>query len=641
MRIANLRSILTTALCLGFSCGTAIAAQAQSFILAESGKTDYEILISESAAEVEQFAAQELQRYLRRMTGATFPIVEGKTSGKAILIGEQMMPAGLIDHNKLGFDGFIYQLKPGKILLAGVSSRATLLSVYAFLNVIGCQWFAPNFDFYGEVTGEVIPKVDPLRVPELDQAIQPSMKYRRLDIEEGRTHTEKNLIQMIDWMPKVGMNVLQCPLNYQGEGRARWDNWRSALIPELRKRGLLVEVGGHGYQNFLPQETYFKQHPDWFGMIKGERSPARRVVFETANPQAMDEFLHNVQAYLQAHPEIDIFDLWPPDDAEWSQSAESQKLGSPTDRQALVVNGVARLVKDSFPHVKVEFLAYQNYLFPPRDLRFEDNTIMDFCPIDRTYQKPIWDEQSASNKMYADALRQWLKPGVFTGDIIIYTYYHKYSWRSLPIDIPKLIMEEAHYYRTLGIRGMGIYFEPADWFTFETNQFFFARATMNANLDAVNALRDYVQERYGLAPASMENYFEILEETTPNVCSIPGSVVQSQDEVQKGLDRLEAAEGLLNKAYQEAAGAPAAKFLISKLRVSLDYAITDVRIRLMAWKIARGGGWDDNAPSMAPLLHRLYAIFLTHQGQGIFLTPSSYTGYDDQTGTVPAINAVE
>jgi len=643
VRIANFKSILAMVVYLGFSCSLGRTAQVPSFTLASDGKTDYQIVLSRSASEVERFAAQELQEYLKRMTGATFPVISGRTDAgkKVILIGAQLMPAGLMDSHKLGFDGFVYQAKQGTILLAGINDRATLFSVYAFLRQLGCRWFAPNFDFYGAATGEVIPKVDPLRVSESDRVIKPGMKYRRLDIEEGRTHTVRNLIQMIDWMPKVGMNVLQCPLNYQGRGHTRWDNWRSVLIPQLKKRGLLIEVGGHGYQNFLPQETYFKQHPGWFGMIDGKRSAATRAVFETANPQAMHEFLHNVKAYLQAHPEIDIFDLWPPDGAEWSQSPESQRLGSPSMRQVLVLNAVARMVKADFPHMKVEFLAYQNYLSPPKNIKFEGNTIMDFCPIGRTYQEPIWDQQSHLNKEYMDPLHEWLKRDVFKGDILIYTYYQKYSWRSLPIDIPKLITEETRYYQSLGISGMGIYSEPANWFTYETNHYFFARATMNANLDFTQAFRDYVQKRFGPAWAPMEEYFRVLEETTPKVCSIPGSVVQNQGEVQQGLDRLNEARKLLDKADQEAAGDPSAKLLIRKLRASLDYTMTDVRIHLLAWEIARGGGWADSARSMAPLIYQLRRIFLQHQGQGIFLTPSSYTNYVEKDGKLSATGSTE
>jgi hypothetical protein len=281
--------------------------------------------------------------------------------------------------------------------------------------------------------------------------------------------------------------------------------------------------------------------------------------------------------------------------------------------------------------MKVEFLAYQNYLSPPKDVQFEDNTIMDFCPIRRTYQEPIWNQQSSLNKAYIDPLHEWLKRDVFKGDVLIYTYYHKYSWRSLPVDIPKLITEEIQYYKSLGVSGMGIYSEPANWFTYETNHYFFAQALMNANLDPAQVLRDYTRKRFGPAWMPMENYFEILEETTPKVCSIPGSVVQNQDEVRQGLGRLEEAQRLLKKADQEATGDPSVRLLISKLQVSLNYTITDVRIRLLAWRIARGGGWADSARGMSPLIYWLRDIFLSHQGEGIFLTPSGYTDYVPKT----------
>ena len=627
MRVAGLKSLLVMVLFLGFPCTSGAAAQKPFFVLAEGGKTNYQIVVSTPASEVEQFAAKELQRYLNLMTGATFPIVKGGASGNVIRIGSGMLPASFIANHQLGFDGYVDQARPGKILLAGVNGRATLFSVYAFLRELGCRWFAPNFDYYGAATGERIPKANPLRVPVLNRAITPSMKYRSLDIGEGHTHTVETLIQMIEWMPKVGMNVLKCPLNFQGQGRTKWDNWREALIPELKKRDLLIEVGGHGYQNFLPQAQYFARHPDWFGMVDGKRSKATQVVFETGNPQAMHQFLQNIKAYLQAHPEIDIFDLWPPDGAEWSESPESKKLGSPTRRHALVVNAVARMVKADFPHMKVEFLAYQNYLNPPKDVQFEDNTILDFCPIRRTYQEPIWDEQSPLNRQYLEPLHEWLKRDVFKGDVLIYTYYQKYSWRSLPIDIPKLITEETHYYKSLGVSGMGIYSEPANWFTYETNHYFFARATMHANLDPAQALGDYARKRFGPAWAAMEKYFQTMEATTPKICSIPGSTVQSEQEVQQGLDRLNEARQLLDKADQEAAGNAGVKLLITKLRVSLDYTITDVRIRLTSWKVARGGGWADSARGLAPLIDQLREIFLAHQGEGIFLTQTAYTNY--------------
>lgn len=601
------------------------SAKPRTFILAENGKSNYEIVLSGSASEVEQFAAEELQKYLKTMTGAMIPIAQGSAGAKVILIGDKMAPRGLINATKLGFDGYVCQARPGKILLAGINDRGTLFSVYAFLRDLGCRWFAPNFDFYGSATGEVIPQVSVLRVPQLDQAVKPGMKYRKQDSGEAISQTVETLRQMIEWLPKAGMNVFMFPLNQHGEGKVVWDNYRAALIPELKKRGLLIEIGQHGYENFLPQKLYFDQHPDWFGMIKGKRSRARNVAFETANPQAMRQFLQNVKTYLKAHPEIDVFDLWPPDGVKWSESSESLKLGSPTERQALVVNAVAKMVKVDFPRMKVEFLAYQQYTIPPKKTQFEDNTILDFCPYARSFAAPLWDKQNSFNREYAQDLTRWLGRGVFKGDITIYTYYRKYSWRSLPIVIPRLIAAEAQHYQKLGVQGMSLYSEPADWFTFELNDYIMAQTMMHPDLDVAVTLHDYAQKRFGPASIPIEQYFQVIEETTRKVCCLNGSPVESEGEVQQGLGRLEEAKRLLDQAVREAGEHAAAKLLVSKLQASLTYAMADVRIRLQAWKMGRGGKFGDNAERLARLFYQLRDTFLDHQGEGVFLTLSAYT----------------
>jgi hypothetical protein len=49
-------------------------------------------------------------------------------------------------------------------------------------------------------------------------ARSPSSPHRKLYIEEGISHDEANLKQLIEWMPKVGYNVLVCPMDYGNAG---------------------------------------------------------------------------------------------------------------------------------------------------------------------------------------------------------------------------------------------------------------------------------------------------------------------------------------------------------------------------------------------------------------------------------------
>jgi hypothetical protein len=597
---------------------TTLRASESYAVVADHGRTEYEIILGASASEVEKFASEELQKYLDQITGATLPVSKTRGKGNAILIGKELASSRDLNEATLGYDGFIIDVQSGKIVLAGVNDRATLYSVYTFLEKMGCRWFAPNFDFYGAV-GEFVPSLPLLKIPTGTTRAKSSMKYRKEDIGEGRTHTVSNMRQIIDWMPKVRMNVFQAPLDYGGQGTVVWDNWRSDLIPDLKKRGLLVEIGGHGYQDYLPQSKYFPVHPEWFGMVDGKRSAEERLVFESTNLSALAEFLHNIKTYLHGHPEIDIFDLWPPDGARWSQSPESNALGAPTQRHALIVNEVARMVKREFPRVIVEFLAYENYVTPPTGIVFEDNTTLDFCPIARSFQVPLWDTGNEFNRPYSEALAQWLKRDVFKGDISIYTYYRKYAWRSLPIVIPRLIAQEAKHYQAMGINGMGLYSEPGNWFTYELSNYIFSRITFDSNLNVDDELSDYSQKRFGPAAGPLSQYLETIGTVGPAVLRIPGTVVPDQREVEKGLDEFGHASDLLQQADKLSAGDTRVQLLVTKFHRELDYAMNDVQIRLVAWSLFKGPTFSDEAPQMSLLLKRRRELLEANPNQGLFV----------------------
>lgn len=69
-------------------------------------------------------------------------------------------------------------------------------------------------------------------------------------MEEGWSHTVDNLPQLIDWMAKQRLNILVYPYDYVALGLVEWDTWREQLIPELERRDMILEVGGHGYDSF-------------------------------------------------------------------------------------------------------------------------------------------------------------------------------------------------------------------------------------------------------------------------------------------------------------------------------------------------------------------------------------------------------
>lgn len=591
---------------LGGALGVAVPACAD-VTLVRSGKPAAQIVVRPDAAELERFAAGELQRYVKKMSGVELPIVSKPAKGATAIYLEDA-PGRATDALD---DSFQIRIQGTRIRLQAHNPRARLFATYALLERLGCRWYAPRFSFYAEGQAERVPRVATLTLKDAVIAERPALCYRAKYVEEGRTHTPENLPALVDWMAKTRQNVFSCPLDYGGNGRVRWDRFREQLIPELKKRGLLIEVGGHGYQNFLPAERYFDEHPEWFGLDEqGRRSRARNRVFETANPAAIAEFTRNVLAYLRAHPEIDIFDLWPPDGARWSEDQAGKALGEPPVRHARVVNHVAAVVARELPHVTVEFIAYQNYLTPPTDIAFAPNTLVGFCPISQSFTTPINDPTNAVNKGYWDALQEWKGRADVAGRLYLYSYYRKYAWQSLPVLIPHAIEREVRSYREVGVAGLSSYSEPGDWLTYELQHLALARAAWDPEFKAEAFVRDYCRDRFGDAAAPMRRFYSLVEASVPQAAAIPGTPSPSPDALTRHLQALDEAKAMLVQAKRQLAGDGQRTDLIERLGVALEYA------RFELWRRAAPGRDEEASKQLAALLE-------AHQNRGMFVSPES------------------
>jgi hypothetical protein len=585
-----------------------------------NGRSGLAITTQASPSDVDQFAASELARYLKQMTGVDFPVKKTATIPEsALVVGQKAVAA--VDPEflrlKLGDDGFLIRRQHDRVLIAGASDRGTLYGVYAFMERLGCRWFAPNFVYYGAAHGELVPHIQKPSVGDWNIVERPAFQWRKLYIEEGRSHTEENLKQTIDWMAKARMNVLDCPIDYQHLHHTEWDHWRLALIPELRKRGILIEVGGHGYPNFLPVEKYFDQHPDWFGMKDGKRTADPRFVFSTANKDAVQTFVSNVKSYLSEHPEIDILDVWPPDGAEWSEAPEDLALGSPTERQMLLLNTLANDLKPDFPKLRLQFIAYETYTAPPSVHKPAAGIFMDFCPINRSFESPLYASGDVTNEEYFHDLQGWLQNVMDPSDITIYSYITKYAWRSLPVLIPHLIVDEARRFHSLGIGGLATYSEPGSWATYELDHYITARALWNPQIDAEQELVDYTKARYGAAWKPVLAYLNLVEELVPHAIGIPGTEL-TVDKQRMMMHDFEPAAGLLKQAQASAAQDPPVQILLAKLEHEHEYVQNEMDLRLALLVAVKGRG-NGRLPSLANLLAEREEIVHANPTDGVIL----------------------
>jgi hypothetical protein len=315
----------------------------------------------------------------------------------------------------------------------------------------------------------------------------------------------------------------------------------------------------------MEDSTLFQKHPDWFGKDKNcQPTPDEYSVFNTANPEAVAYLIGNVVKYIRQHPEIDIFDFWPPDMARWAECPSQKALGSPLDRQARLINAVDSAVHRVKPSLRFEMIAYQPVLLPPGTVVLNKDILVDFCPINQSFERPIYDSPAVNNPEYARALRQWR--GVFQGNIGLYSYYRKYGWRSLPNIIPHYMQSDLRWYASLPLQGISSYAEPGDWRTYELNHYILGHLAWNPSAPVDSLVSGWCRARYGARGPSAVAVYAALERTVREVGSIPYTTLKPVAEIAAARKELEALR------------ADAAR-LGPGLALPLEYAIRDLEIQ--------------------------------------------------------------
>jgi hypothetical protein len=504
---------------------------------------------SPSGSPVTRFAASELRDYLRRMSRARVPVRRVRLHGHrpkrlgggvAIVTG---LAAARFRHASVRLpsrvftglatrlagapeDSFGIDASGDYLALAGRGERGALYAAYEWLERAGVRFFAPEFIFYGR-SAERVPRRRTVALGRSAVVEQPRLRFRRKYVEEGWSHTPTNLVQLVDWMAKTRQNILVHPYDYYGQGVTRWDAWRNRVARALIKRGIALEVGGHGFESFLPPA----QFPRYY--------TSGTNVFDVHNDAAVAAYVDRVVAYLRARPEIRVFDAWPPDSAVWP-AATLQRYGSAPNAYAHVVNALSARLRREPPRVRVEAIAYQSHVEPPsQGAMHEPQTIIDFATYDRSYRVPIWDPSHEWNRSYVALVERWRQ--AFGGELAVYEYYRKYSWHSLPVVLARLISREVRYYdRVLGADGIGTYSEPADWIPYELIHALLAALSWDPT-SGREFVRDYVCDRYGAAAPAMRRYYALVEDAGRTLFDRPRGDYDNLDAVTRARDDYRAA----------------------------------------------------------------------------------------------------
>ena len=117
----------------------------KEYVLFDKKMTNYRIIIAEDASESEQWAANELQKWLKEVSGADFAL-QSKDHSHKIVVGYnnhiKKILGDSVEEPDIEDESFTYQNIGPDILIWGGNARGTMYGVMTFLEKeLGCRWY--------------------------------------------------------------------------------------------------------------------------------------------------------------------------------------------------------------------------------------------------------------------------------------------------------------------------------------------------------------------------------------------------------------------------------------------------------------------------------------------------------------------
>ncbi len=505
--------------------------QPERILLARNGRSAYRIVIAAAASEPERFAARELRRYIRRVTGADLPLTAqpagaGRTLTVAALHDGAGVPRDLASVRAAAGAGadawraqarrllecreesFGISVRPdGGVLILGRDPGGALNGAYAFLErFLGVSW--PDMD----PGGEVVPRRATVALPVGARVEEPAFAWRGL----GDGCSLEYSVRDIDWLRKRRLNVVIAGLP------PYWDKVRARQLPEIRRRAMRVYVGGHIAHNYFPDPAvYFKRHPDYYALVAGQRVPGQICY---SNPEACAIHRRNLVDYVRQHPEIDIFAAWGNDGKQYCQCDACRKAGTGRllfDFYSRLADDVARVC----PRTRIEHGNYLDLMLPiPKHAKPHPNLVLLFAPYDNSNRGERLFDRRAAHPMRPDCTNRKACRDLdallrVTPNVLVFSYFTDQTMKgSCYTPAPEIIRDDMRYYRAVGVAGFhDCQVKRHLWWLDSLNIHVHARMLWDPDQPLDPVLREYYGGLYGPAADEVAGFDRAVERLAATV----------------------------------------------------------------------------------------------------------------------------
>ena len=457
-----------------------------NIVLAENGSTEYKIVVPEVMEEKELVARDELVEFLRKSTGAEFPVISDKdlsfnADDKYLSVGKTQILATsgvAIDESELKSDGYKVVTKGRTVIMAGPSDYGTLYAAYCFLeNEIGFKVYAED-----EIRYET-------------KNVLKLLKFNVTDIPDF----EKR---------QLGYYTVANDVSYRDRMR-------------VERHGQDWIYGSHSHFTILPYATY-GHNEGWYSEDKTQLC--------LTNEDMRKEFVSRLKIIIQSHPDEHYILLGAEDHNTFCYCDNCmkaiEKYGTESGVDMVFVNKVARDINEWLAQtdpdrvIYIGTFAYHKTLDAPvkedpqgrlepshPDVVAEDNVFVQFAPLDANFSYGFMDEQN--NSRTAKSLKGWqvVCPTfcIWTYSANFFNYFVNFNnWGT-----------QALQYQELYVAGGKVIYDMGTWDTMAPS-FERLRTYISANLmwdchaDTQKMIDEFFENYYKDASPFLRKYYDLM-----------------------------------------------------------------------------------------------------------------------------------
>ena len=478
------------------------------------------IILPDHSKAAERFAAQELQRVLKKCTQTESTIIKDgeKFNAPAISIGKTSVTT-IKDYEVLeellNEDGFIVRGDGNILSIRGAWERGTLYGVYDFIEkAIGVRYIAADYTYYPQNATISFPIIDYKEIPSFT-----IRNYRCYQTEHNPLFCARRRVT-----PLYGKDI------------AKYGHALSYRCLD----------DGHNTLSIIRHDVYNETHPEFFGGL-GDEDEICWLNGLDENYEYIDDgklsvvglLIDFVKKTVQRNPHCNCVSIM-----QWDTFTESQgkrclevskKYGSSAAPIILSLNAVCREVQKwsdkCFNGKKIKIITFA-YIYSEKapviygnngeiklldeKIKAHENLVVQIAPAEANFAYEIYSDKQLYSCFYPDLRydRMFKEWNAVCKEIAIFGYESNGCERLFYFPNLQTYKNNLKYYKSIGVSIMDSLAQIYRYSGFQTDMkaYVFSKLLWNIEEDTEKLVKEFCEYYYGIAAVDVLKMIYLFED---------------------------------------------------------------------------------------------------------------------------------